>query len=461
MKTAEPSRTQWDGDEPYSREARSVSVCELPSGFSYAFDYEHPNDVVLLSPRGAARLKELMAGSPPVDDELDRALAKAMGVRSGPTASSGRTLSVWLHFIDACNFSCFYCYVPGLEKDADPAAIDARTMQTSDFRLVLSRLIQFARATGYRELHLKVAGGEPTLNLPRLVEFLNIAAGQASSDLNITFGMISNGSFSAEELLPILERFDVGLSLSIDGVGPSHDRIRYERQDGAKLGTWRAVSDNARRLADAGRPPYLLYTVTPANYADIHSFGDFARSHGLGYRLSLLRSSRGPSPEWQDRILEELVALYRRLAQVQPTAMPIARFARFAEWSLAKRKELACSTCRDYFAVDARGRAASCQMAFDRPLGSLVEAPFEEITAAALSRPDTRMLGNPSSRTGACTRCTYFHVCAGGCPQHTLRARGSTDVPSVWCRVYGALVPVYVEAIASQMDRRRQELAGR
>ncbi len=154
-----------------------------------------------------------------------------------------------------CNFGCYYCYVPQLEKNVDPSLVDAKTMATDDFTVVLDRLLHYCREVGLSELHLKFAGGEPTLNLSRLESFCELAKAKETSALRITFGMISNGSFNLDAMEPILRAYDIELSLSIDGYGTSHDRIRFERDSGQKVGSWARVSSNALGLAAAGRPP--------------------------------------------------------------------------------------------------------------------------------------------------------------------------------------------------------------
>jgi radical SAM protein with 4Fe4S-binding SPASM domain len=175
----------------------------------------------------------------------------------------------------------------------------------------------------------------------------------------------------------------------------------------------------------------------------------------MGYRLSLVRSPRMVPESRQLDILATLIEHYTRLGRTLSPAKPISRFARFAEWNLLKKKTLACSSCRNYFAVGHHGEVSSCQMTLDHPLGQSRTDSFSDIVARARSRGDTSALATPTERRGVCSRCTYFHVCAGGCPQHTISVYGTEAVPSAWCKVFGGLVPVYVEAIANQMERRR------
>lgn len=226
-----------------------------------------------------------------------------------------------------------------------------------------------------------------------------------------------------------------------------------------KIGSWTTVARNIEGLVSAGRPPYLLYTITPSNYHNIPEFSAFAHALRLGYRLSLVRSPRKVAESVQDSILSVLTEHYVELGHGLSPAMPIPRFARFAEWNLKKKKTIACSTCRNYFAVDQNAQVASCQMTLDKPFGSLKTDALTEIVERVRSAPETRLLAIPSLRDGACSRCRFFHVCAGGCPPHTLASYGDLQVPSPWCRVFGGLIFVYVESVARQMARRLADRA--
>ena len=120
-------------------------------------------------------------------------------------------------------------------------------MGTADFQIVLHRLTTHCLATGTPELHLKFVGGEPTLNLPRIRTFCEMARAASRSGMKVSFGMISNGTFDLGELLPLLEDFQISLSISVDGVGPVQDLVRFERDATKKIGTWFDSSQQHRR----------------------------------------------------------------------------------------------------------------------------------------------------------------------------------------------------------------------
>ena len=200
--------------------------------------------------------------------------------------------------------------------------------------------------------------------------------------------------------------------------------------------------------------PYFLYTVMPGDFWSIRAFANFVHDLRLGFRLSLIRTKVPCHSDIQHNITEELIGLYTHLAEHLSPELPVDKFARFAEWDLRKRKLIACGSCQNYFAIDHNGNVSSCQMRLDRKFGSLKSEPLADIVMRIRSDNEFRPLAVPTSKQGACTRCEYYHVCAGGCPQHTKMALMTTDAPSPWCMVYGGLLPHYIDAVARQSYRR-------
>lgn len=110
--------------------------------------------------------------------------------------------------MNACNFACHYCYVPHLRRFVDPSTIEKHSINQAKFSSLLGNLVGYCQEKGLTELHVTFAGGEPTLNLPLVEEFCRQAE-EIGGPIRITFGMISNGSFTADALLPLLRRYDM------------------------------------------------------------------------------------------------------------------------------------------------------------------------------------------------------------------------------------------------------------
>lgn len=456
---------------PFSEAVRGVHIGHLERDVYYAFNFDSPDGVKIIRGEIATRLLSLLSsglGVPTISEcisSADRALLKHGLVRdrsgSTPTADtnlrSERSFNVWLHVVNGCNFRCFYCYIPELKTSVDPAVINQHSITPRTSELVVRRLIEFAQANSYHRLHIKFAGGEPTLNLTTIRHFCLALLSRAGS-IRISFGMISNGSFCSEDLLPLLREFDINLSLSVDGFRHSHDQVRFTVLNRQKVGSWDTLETNIEHLVAAGRSPYLLFTVTRLNSTSLIPFASWAHSRALGFRLSPVRLSRTSDGADIEVLTEQLSRLYQHLAIHMSTSLNFERDARFAEWNLKKKKASACGSCRNYIAVSEDGQFKACQMSTSGSI-SAIDHSIDNALSAFGRDPKTALISRPELRDGACTRCEYFHVCTGGCPQHTLSVYATVDHPSPWCGLFGALVPVYIYAKASHMWRQCSDLA--
>jgi len=356
-----------------------------------------------------------------------------------------------LHVINGCNLRCFYCYIPHLESRIDPAEVSNHSLSDETAECVIRRLLEFCRVNRFTRLHIKFAGGEPTLNLPVIENFCRSAT-TAARDIRLSFGMISNGSFAVKDVQPLLARYNINLSISIDGFKDYHDQVRFVVLGDHRIGTWSMIEQNIQALLGFGIKPYILSTVTKRNAPSLQDFAYWAHSLGLGFRLSPVRLRQAPSELETEMIASQISSLYSWLGTTMPTSLNFERDARFAEWNLHKKKFNACGSCRNYIAVTEAGEIRSCQMSPSSPF-NVHGHTINEALIGFQRHPNTATLAQPMLKNGACTKCEYYHVCSGGCPQHTLAVYGSTQHPSPWCKVFGEIAPVYIKAKATHLRR--------
>jgi uncharacterized protein len=461
------------------RHAFSTKLPQVITGSTpqpWAFNLDSPQGIKLLSRRVAERLDEHIKGAAgrfsanseilsPSDGLLwEHGLIRRRGQFRLKPAETTPSLSIWLNIVDGCNLSCFYCYIPDLQKSVNPEALglDRLAMNEVTGEIIAARLVEYCQSQGLRRLRVKFAGGEPSLVIDRVDRFCEAVERRASRlGIAVSFSMLSNAAFDPERVLPVLKRRRMGIGISLDGTQMQHDRVRFTRNGSGRVGTWHTIQRNVERLLQVGVRPYFLFTVTRKNLPDLDSFADHVHGLGCGFRLSLERSSRPVDFRLQEATSDALIGFYSRLAERAPLDLRFDHDARFAEWDLHRRKAVACSTCRSYVAISRTGEVASCQMALDRPIGNLLTDPLSDAIERFSARPDTVKLREPQKKTGGCTRCEYRNVCAGGCPQHTQAVSGNSDQPSPWCFVYGTLLPHYVAACATHLIRRAASLTER
>lgn len=473
MISTAPIRFVKGASEPFSERHPGVVLGTLNESFGYAFNLESPSGIKVLSLPLLERLKQKLFERQEQSDlnSLDVELLKhglisAQNYKAGAveqdvfknadTASNRKpkSLNLWIHLVNGCNLSCFYCYIPSLSQKVDETEINNHSFAQDTVRPLLNKIFRYCADHEIETLGLKFAGGEPTLNL-NLLEFFCSSALELCGNTKLQFGLISNGTCKAPHFFKILRDYRFSVSFSVDGLEHKHNAIRYvSNQKGSREGTWKNIWSSIIECQDMGLKPYVLYTLTPNNADDLNEFANTCADRAIGYRLGLVRISTPPKPEAIEKLATALIGLYRTLGERQPCDLPITKYAKFAEWSLDKKKILSCSTGRSYFAINHKAELATCQMAMNNVYGNAATEDFDEILQRINKDGKANVLTQPWLRGGACARCEFKYVCAGGCPQHTKSQYGSFGFPSPWCRVYGALLPVYVESVAKQMLRR-------
>lgn len=453
-------------ERPFSSDAPGVLTGAAPQ--PWAFNLEAPLGVKLLSPRVADRLREHLstgsaaaAGSREVKHADDLLYEHGLIRRAGVFRHSGDkvklSLSVWLNVVDGCNLSCFYCYIPELQKSVTPEHVGfgRLVMDAQAANLIADRLVSYCTAAKLGRLNVKFAGGEPTLVIELVDQFCETIYGAASdAGIIVTFSMLTNAVFEPQRVIPVLSRRRIRLGVSLDGLELDHDRIRFTRDSAGRRGTWHRIQANLDQLLSIGNKPYFLLTITRKNCRDLDGFAHHVHGLGCGFRLSLERGARQPDFSHQQEMARLLADFYRHLADTAPLTSRFDRVARFAEWDLHRRKALTCSTCRSYVAIGRDGAVASCQMRLDHPIGNVRTNSLAVLMERFSTRSDTAKLRRPGLKRGPCTQCEFRNVCAGGCPQHTAAVKGELDRTSPWCFVYGSLLPHYVAACARHLSRR-------
>lgn len=445
-------------NRPYLDKTPSLKIERLNAAYFYAFNYAKPTGVILLTDRANDFLQATLTNtdakvaSSGLSETAKKKLLQFLNPVSSPRP---QTRTYWIHVTDSCNLGCFYCYIDDVDRYRSVAREE---LSLGAAQLVLARVMEEARANGIRRIHFKFAGGEPTLALGAINNFCETARNVFQGNLyDISFGIITNGTCSTAAFLSLIKKFKINISISVDGFEETHDRTRQLGPDIEDRSTWRLISETTIKILGIGIRPYFLHTLTPNNIRGINSLQKFINNQGLGFRISLLRLAKMPSPDVITRFRDTLIDFYDRVGQTLPLGLSVNKHVQFAEWNPFRLKTLACGAGRNYFSVSSQGEISTCQMSAGRPLASLQNTTITDARIIAQQKPDTCLLINPEKRVGGCSRCFFMGTCTGGCPQHTYSVHSTMSHISPWCEVYGALYPVYIRSIAQHLYRRLTE----
>jgi sulfatase maturation enzyme AslB (radical SAM superfamily) len=140
-----------------------------------------------------------------------------------------------------------------------------------------------------RIVHLDLNGGEPSHSRNYKQVLANLPKNVKSVRLN------TNCSTVLEELIPLVERgVDVTVTVSLDGIGPTHDFVRWPIK-------WDKFYSNLMTYKNMPVKLNLWTTVSILNVDDLPNIIKFAQDHGIDHSYAYLKQPAELSIEYPNR----------------------------------------------------------------------------------------------------------------------------------------------------------------
>lgn len=303
-----------------------------------------------------------------------------------------------------CNFNCKYCLQDG-----------GFSHQKHIFEKpkLADNLIKFL--DGYQYEHTKVMlwGGEPLLYMDS-IKFLLERYGS-----KFDWGVITNGSLLTQEIINVLDKYNVSLTVSHDGEATEYtrgidvlkdDRIRallknYKNFTGFSS-VFSSANDNHRKLyachAELGfsnnntGTDMIYNTSDTAALTELSSIDEDRYKQSLreifwGYEQVELHNNDSYFKEWQ--IVKAMIGAMN--STINRNSSSPYRFY-----------NISCSTCRDMLNIDYNGDVFICHNSTYK-IGT-VDDDYEVILSGLRKYLEERF-------TPKCKECSAFGVCQGAC----------------------------------------------
>jgi radical SAM protein with 4Fe4S-binding SPASM domain len=326
-----------------------------------------------------------------------------------------KPITVW-NLTRRCNLFCMHCYADAHDRHY-PGELTTR-----EGKALLDDLAEFGVPT------VLFSGGEP-LTRPDLFELAAYA-----QDKGLRCILSTNGTLITAEVAGEIRRCGFSyVGISLDGVGPVHDKVR------GKKGAYDDALAGLRYCRDKGTTVGLRFTVHKKNLNQLPAIfdlletediprccvyhlayagrGDRVRDHDLrpaqtrravGYIFDRVQDfhSRGLDKEvlTVDNHADN-VYLYMRVQQDQPhLAEEVYQMLR---WNGGNQSGIAVSS------VDHEGVVHADQFSWNHALGGVRERPFSAIWTDT-SEPRMAILKDRKAHlTGRCGSCRYLDICNG------------------------------------------------
>lgn len=313
---------------------------------------------------------------------------------------------------DACNMSCSYCYEGSRTRHA--MSVDVADRAVAAWRDLLQPG-DAARSS------IRFFGGEPLLNWGVMKHVLETAAIGLSPEPRWIVN--TNGTLLTKEQVDAFAAKGGSLSvaLSLDGVGPEHDRLRVFKSG---RGTFEQVDRAANALAAARIPISLSAVVGEHN---LRGLLDLAR-----YAVELRDRHQAPvtlslepilSPGGDERRGQELLTFYREVLDFCGRAdLPVGGKLFWAFDALLDEDGASghfCSVTNSELSVGPGGDLVVCHAIPGSRYGDLAEAE------RGSRLPVLTLYGDRTGdRVDDCAGCEVEGLCGGGCMAQSTLATG-------------------------------------
>jgi uncharacterized protein len=354
--------------------------------------------------------------------------------------------SLSLAVAQKCNLACTYCYAQEGDFGGPPRAMPLDVALASVERL-------FAEAPVGERVHLSFLGGEPLLarDVLRAATLRAVALAEARG-VRVGLSITTNGTLVTSDDADFFARHGFAVTLSLDGVGAVHDRLRPFKGGG---GSFDRVLANLRPLLQRQGKVQLSarVTVTPRNL-DLKETLDTLIDmgfHSVGFS-PMLASPTGRdemSDESLTTMLERMIACGREFERRAAAGQryPFSNMAQaMRELHRGTHRPYPCGAGAGYFGVSAEGQLFACHRFVDDPsamLGSVGLGVDRERQANWLRERHVH-------RQQPCRSCWARYLCGGGCHHEVLhRGRPACDYIRGWLHF---CLGAYVRLSAARPD---------
>ncbi|WP_382306451.1 mycofactocin radical SAM maturase [Herbiconiux sp. UC225_62] len=330
--------------------------------------------------------------------------ARPEAPKPAPPPQPGRLVDLFEYGLDspicltweltyACNLSCVHCLSSSGRRDP-------RELSTDECKAVIDELERM------QVFYVNIGGGEPTVRS----DFWELVDYATAHKVGVKFS--TNGVKITPEVAQKLASSDyVDVQISLDGA--TAEVNDYVRGPGSYATAMRAMQN----MKDAGFTDFKISVVcTRQNIGQLDEFKAIADEYGAQLRLTRLRPSGRGADVWDELhpLPEQQRELYDWLVANGENVLTGDSFFHLSAYGSALPGLNLCGAGRVVCLIDPVGDVYACPFAIhDEFLAGNVrsEGGFQEVWRN--SELFTR-LRKPQSG-GACTSCSFFDSCKGGC----------------------------------------------
>jgi uncharacterized protein len=336
--------------------------------------------------------------------------------------------SLSLAVAERCNLGCSYCYAKGGSFGGTPRNMPWEIAEASVRRLL--------EAKSGERVNLAFLGGEPLVNRALIRRATELAVQLASAGkIAVGFSITTNGTLLTPEDAEFFERYGFAVTISLDGVGDIHDRLRPMK---GGRGSYDRIIANVKPLLARQRRMQVSarVTVTPANLglrSVLDHFIDLGfHSVGFSPMLSAPSGRAEMAVPDLDVMLGDMIDCGREFERrtIAGERYPFANMmTALQEIHRGSHRPYPCGAGAGYFGVSASGGLFACHRFVEDDAGSMGDIA----RGVDRSRQQQWLAERRVDRQEPCRSCWARYLCGGGCHYEVIhRGRPACDYIRGW-----------------------------
>ncbi|PAM95153.1 hypothetical protein B4N84_07680 [Flavobacterium sp. IR1] len=335
-----------------------------------------------------------------------------------------------LSVAQTCNLGCTYCYAEQGTFGSKPDNMQLEVALNSVDQL-------FSEAVQGEHYTLAFMGGEPLFNRDVLYKVTAYACEKAQQlGITIGFSITTNATLVRTEDLDFFNTYHFTVTVSIDGVGESHDQLRPYVSG---KGSFEKVKDKVLSLVNYPNRNYKVFaraTITPKNMQVMETLKDFQK---LGFdciQFSPMLNSPNGKEELSEEDIDSFLIAFEKCGNYFEDEFKNKRIVPFqnilstlSQIHTYKKQSYPCGAGASYISVSATGELYACHRFVNDDNGYMGDIQ-NGINAA---KQEDWLNSKHSDAQVDCQSCWARNLCAGSCHHEVMyRGRPACDYIRGW-----------------------------
>ncbi len=336
-----------------------------------------------------------------INDKVKELIKHNVIICSDYTVDISNNLYIWLHLTDECNLDCDYCYIPSLHSK--------KKIRDGFFEKLSEKIIN--DKVEYKEVNLKLAGGEPFLNLKSWKKgFEYFVTELNKNNITLNVRVITNLTIMSDDIVNFVKKYHINLSFSIDSLSGHNSRVFFRKNKNSSD----TVLKNLKVLNNYDIKPSAMITVDKSNYKNIKDLVKYLIDNNIVFRISDDKGDSNLNNEFKyaldqtmellnDAAFENKDIMYKFLISDLNTLYPNSE---------------PCSMGKNATAIYMNGDIYFCHTEFgtEKKLGNIwsTDSLIKTIQSGYYKHLNLNV---------DCDKCEFRLICAGGCPLYRINGK--------------------------------------